>query len=68
MKDTRQLLPLLLLAAAAAADRRVPKAPPGIKTAKHGKTNKPQNRTEKMPNVPSETLLKLRDMRGLKPY
>jgi len=43
--------------AAAAADRRVPKAPPGSKTAWHGRTNTPQNRTEKLPNVPSETLL-----------
>ena len=54
----------LAAAATAAADRRVPKAPPGIKTARHGRTNKPQNRTEKVPNIPSETLLELRDMRG----
>jgi len=53
------------VAAAAAADRRVPKAPPSSKTARHGRTNKPQNRTEKLPNVPSETLVELRDTREL---
>ena len=58
MRDTRQLLPLLL--AAAAADRRVAKAPPGTKTARHGRSNRPQNRTEKVPNVTSETLLELK--------
>ena len=47
-------------AAAAAADRRVPKAPPGTKTARHGRTNRPQNRTEKVPNVTSETRLELK--------
>jgi len=45
-------------AAVAAADRRVARAPPGTKTARHGRTNKPQNRTEKLPNVPSEFLRK----------
>ena len=73
MRDTRRLLPLLLLlltkkyqktaaafAAAAADDRRVPKAPPGTKTARPGRTNRPQNRTEKVPNVTSETLLELK--------
>ena len=49
----------LLLAAAAAANRRVAKAPPGTKTARHGRTNRPQNRTEKVPNVPSEFLEKM---------
>ena len=54
-------------ATAGAAATRVPTAPPGSKTARYGRTNKPQNRTEKLPNVPSETLLKLmmRDMREL---
>ena len=47
----------------AAADRRVPKELPGSKTARHGRTNKPQNRTEKLSNVPSETLLELREGR-----
>ena len=47
-------------AAAAAADRRVPEAPPGTKTARHGRTNRPQNRTEKVPNVTSETRLELK--------
>ena len=51
MRDTRPLLP----SAAAAADRTVPKAPPGTKTARHRRTNRPQNRTEKLPNVTSET-------------
>ena len=41
--------------AAAAANRRVARAPPGTKTARHGRTNMPQNRTEKVPNVPSES-------------
>ena len=45
---------------AAAADRRVAKAPPGTKTARHGRTNRPQNRTEKVSNVTSETLLELK--------
>ena len=40
--------------AAAAANRRVARAPPGTKTARHGRTNMSQNRTEKVPNVPSE--------------
>ena len=44
--------------AAAAANRRVARAPPGTKTARHGRTNMPQNRTEKVPNVPSEFLEK----------
>ena len=43
-------------AAVAAVNRRVARAPPGIKTARHGRTNRPQNRTEKVPNVPSEIL------------
>ena len=43
-------------AAVAAANRRVARAPPGTKTARHGRTNRPQNRTEKVPNVPSEIL------------
>jgi len=47
-------------AAAASADRRVPKAPPGTKTARHRRTNRPQNHTEKVPNVTSETLLELK--------
>ena len=47
-------------ASAAAADRRVARAPPGTKTARHGRTNRPQNRTEKVPNVTSETLLELK--------
>ena len=46
-------------AAAAAANRRVARAPPGTKTARHGRTNRPQNRTEKVPNVPSEFLEKM---------
>ena len=41
---------------AAAADRRVAKAPPGTKRARHGR----QNRTEKVLNVTSETLLELK--------
>ena len=41
--------------AAAAADRRA-----GTKTARHGRTNRPQNRIEKVPNVTSETLLELK--------
>ena len=45
--------------AAAAANRRVARAPPGTKTARHGRTNMPQNRTEKVPNVPSEFLEKM---------
>ena len=45
--------------AAAAANRKVARAPPGIKTARHGRTNMPQNRTEKVPNVPSEFLEKM---------
>ena len=44
---------------AAAANRRVARAPPGTKTARHGRTNMPQNRTEKVPNVPSEFLEKM---------
>ena len=47
------------VAAAAAANRRVARAPPGTKTARHGRTNMPQNRTEKVPNVPSEFLEKM---------
>ena len=47
-------------AAAAAADRRVPKAPPGTKTARHGRTNRPQNRIKKVLNVTSETRLELK--------
>ena len=68
------LLPLLLLllaaaaaaaaaaagVAAAAADRRVAKAPPGTKTARHGRTNRLQNRTEKLSNVTSGILLELK--------
>ena len=46
-------------AVAAAANRRVARAPPGTKTARHGRTNRPQNRTEKLPNVPSEFLEKM---------
>ena len=46
-------------AAVAAVNRRVARAPPGIKTARHGRTNRPQNRTEKVPNVPSEFLEKM---------
>ena len=46
-------------AVAAAANRRVARAPPGTKTARHGRTNMPQNRTEKVPNVPSEFLEKM---------
>ena len=38
----------------------VPKAPPGTKTARNGRTNRPQNRTEKVPNVTSGTLLELK--------
>ena len=45
--------------AAAAANRRVARAPPGTKTARHGRTNMPQNRTEKVPNVRSEFLEKM---------
>ena len=44
--------------AVAAVNRRVARAPPGTKTARHGRTNRPQNRTEKVPNVPSEFLEK----------
>ena len=55
-------------AVVAAADRRVPKAPPSSKTAWHGRTNTPQNRTEKLPNVPSEALLELRDERTHERY
>ena len=44
--------------AAAAANRKVARAPPGTKIARHGRTNMPQNRTEKVPNVPSEFLEK----------
>ena len=53
MKETRRLLPAAATAAAAglataaatataaaAADRSVPKAPPGTKTAGHGRTNR----------------------------
>ena len=36
-------------AAAAAANRRVARAPPGTKTARHGRTNMLQDRTEKVP-------------------
>ena len=46
-------------AVAAAANRRVARAFPGTKTARHGRTNMPQNRTEKVPNVPSEFLEKI---------
>ena len=46
-------------AAVAAVNRRVARAPPGTKTARHGRTNRPQNRTEKLPNVPSEFLEKM---------
>ena len=45
--------------AAAAVNRKVARAPPGTKTARHGRTNMPQNRTEKVPNVPSEFLEKM---------
>ena len=45
---------------AAAADRSVPKAPPGTKTAGHGRTNRLQNRTEKLSNVTSGILLELK--------
>ena len=51
-------------AAAAAADRTVPKALPGTKTARHRRTNGPQNRTGKVPNVTSEPLLELKLMRA----
>ena len=51
--------PISSPAAAAAANRRVARAPPGTKTARHGRTNRPQNRTEKVPNVPSEFLEKM---------
>ena len=54
------LLLLLLLFAAAAADRSVPKAPPGTKPARHGRTNRLQNRTEKLSNVTSGILLELK--------
>ena len=46
MSDTRPLLLLLLLTE--------------HKTERHGRTNRPQNRTEKAPNVTSETLLELK--------
>ena len=45
--------------AAAAANRRVARAPPGTKTARHGRTNMLQDRTEKVPNVSSEFLEKM---------
>ena len=45
--------------AVAAVNRRVARAPPGTKTARHGRTNRPQNRTEKLPDVPSEFLEKV---------
>ena len=54
------LLPAAAAVAAAAADRRVPKAPPGTKTARHGRTNRLQNRTEKLSNVTSGILLELK--------
>ena len=44
---------------AAAAKRRVARAPPGTKTARHGRTNMLQDRTEKVPNVSSEFLEKM---------
>ena len=49
--------PAAAAAPAAAANRRVARAPPGTKTprARHGRTNMPQSRTEKVPNVPSES-------------
>ena len=47
------LLPLLLLT-------EVPKAPPGTKTAGHGRTNRQQNRIEKLSNVTSGILLELK--------
>ena len=50
---------------AAAPDRRVPKAPPGTKTARHRRTNGPQNRTGKVPNVTSEPLTRIEDLREL---
>ena len=55
------------LPAAAAAAAAVPKAPPGTKTARHGRTNRPQNRTEKVPNVTSAADERelMRDTRGL---
>ena len=57
--ETRRLLPLLLLLLLTEEIRRVPKASPGTKTARHGRTNRPQNHIEKLPNVTSETLLDL---------
>ena len=51
--------PAAAAVAAAAANRRVARAPPGTKTARHERTNRPQNRTEKLPNVPSEFLEKI---------
>jgi hypothetical protein len=36
------------------SDRRAPEAPATSKTARHRRTNKPQNRTENLPNAPSE--------------
>ena len=44
------------LIAAAAAGRNVPKAPLGSKTARHGRTNRPQDRTKKLSNVTSGIL------------
>ena len=56
---------LVPAAAADAADRRVPQAPAVTNTARHRRTNRRQNHTEKLPNVTSRTLLELRELRGL---
>ena len=81
MRDTRRLLTLLELktwgnwweildgCCCCCCSR---KAPPGTKTARHGRTNRPQNRTEKVPNVTSENRTEdlrelMRDTRRLLP-
>ena len=58
MRDTRQLLPLLPLLLLLLTEE-YQKHLPGTKTARHGRTNRPQNRTEKVPNVTSETHRKI---------
>ena len=41
-------------------DRRAKEAPADSKTARHGRTNRLQNRTEKLSNVTSGILLELK--------
>jgi hypothetical protein len=42
-------------------DRRAKEAPADSKKERHGRTNKPQNRSEKLPNVPSEIYRNMRN-------